>query len=159
MRCRPTLGATRFFAPWLVPETELMRCRLVNRLFAAEEGQPNQLIKTLDQNITVVDPREAEAAFSRDFTDARTREDAERIAAERMERKLKSKEDVSMVEDFPLVPEEETPEFRDLRLTLQLRLVRAMEHWRGNTDLTLTALIVRTVNAGFANGTKESDRQ
>ena len=50
-----------------------------------------------------------------------------------------------MVEDFPLAPEEETPEFRDLAAALQLRLVLAMEHWQGNTDITLAALIVRTV--------------
>jgi len=35
--------------------------------------------------------------------------------------------------------------FRDLATTLQFRFVRAFEHWRGNTHLTLTAIIVRTV--------------
>lgn len=53
--------------------------------------------------------------------------------------------DVPIIEDFPLAPEEETPDFRHLTFTLQLRLIRAMEHWRGNVDLTLTALIVRMV--------------
>ena len=33
-------------------------------------------------------------------------------------------------------------------ITLQLRLIRAMEHWRGNTDLTLTAIIMRAVKQG-----------
>ena len=42
-------------------------------------------------------------------------------------------------------PEEETPDFRDLATTLQFRLVRAFEHWRGNTHLTLAAIIRRTV--------------
>ena len=37
-------------------------------------------------------------------------------------------------------------------ITLQLRLIRAMEHWRGNTDLTLTALIMRTVQQGVLAG-------
>jgi hypothetical protein len=50
-----------------------------------------------------------------------------------------------MVEDFPLAPEEETPEFQHLATGLQFRFVRAVEHWRGNTHLTLTAIIVRTV--------------
>ena len=62
-----------------------------------------------------------------------------------MERILKSKEDIPLVEDFPLVPEEETPEFRELGVTLHLRGVRALEHWRGNTHLTLAAIIVRSV--------------
>jgi len=61
------------------------------------------------------------------------------------DRVLKSKEDVPLVEDFPLVPEEETPEFRELAVTLQLCGVRALEHWQGNTHLTLAAIIVRTV--------------
>ena len=60
-------------------------------------------------------------------------------------RRLDSKEDVPMIEDFPLGPEEETPEFHHLATGLQLRLVRAVEHWRGNTHLTLAAIIVRTV--------------
>ena len=102
----------------------------------------------LDQNVTVIDPREAEAAFGREFKDVRTKEDAERVAAEGLERGLKSKEDVPLIEDFPLAPEEETPDFRHLMITLQLRLIRAMEHWRGNTDLTLTALIMRAVKQG-----------
>lgn len=54
-----------------------------------------------------------------------------------------------MVEDFPLAPEEETPEFQHLATGLQFRLVRAVEHWRGNTHLTLTAIIVRTVEEGM----------
>ncbi len=54
-----------------------------------------------------------------------------------------------MVEDFPLAPEEETPEFQHLATTLQFRFVRAVEHWRGNTHLTLTAIIVRTVEEGM----------
>lgn len=31
---------------------------------------------------------------------------------------------------------------------LPTRFIRAMEHWRGNTDLTLTALIIRAVKQG-----------
>jgi hypothetical protein len=109
-------------------------------------------MKTLDQDVTVIDPREAEAAFTREFKNVRTKEDAERVAAESLERKLQSKEDVPLIEDFPLAPEEETPDFGHLAFTLQLRLIRAMEHWRGNTDLTLTALIMRTVQEGVLAG-------
>jgi hypothetical protein len=95
------IGAAKFFAPHLGSECAAIRCRLVNRLFAAEEGRLEEL-KILDQNVTVIDPREAEASFGREFKDVRTKEDAERVAAEGLERRLKSKEDVPSVEDFPL---------------------------------------------------------
>ena len=75
-------------------------------------------------------------------------QEAERAATAMMEQRLKSKEDVPAVEDFPLAPEEETPEFQHLATGLRLRLVRAVEHWRGNTHLTLAAIIVRTVEEG-----------
>jgi hypothetical protein len=143
------IEGARFFGPRLGPEVVAMRCRVVNWCFAADEGQPDELMKTLDQNVTVVDPREAETAFRREFKGVRSMQDAERAAAESLERTLRSKEDVPMVEDFPLAPEEETPEFQHLATGLQFRLVRAVEHWRGNTHLTLTALIVRTVEEGM----------
>jgi hypothetical protein len=146
------IGAARFFAPYLGSECTAIRCRLVNRLFAGEEGRLEELMKSLDQNVTVIDPRAAEAAFAHDFKHARTKEDVERVAASSLERRLKSKEDVPLVEDLPLAPEEETADFRHLAFTLQLRLIRAMEHWRGNTDLTLAALIVRTVKESFQAG-------
>ncbi len=142
------IEGARFFGPRLGPEVVAMRCRVVNRCFAADEGQPDELMKTLDQDVTVIDPREAEAAFEREFKGVRTMQQAERVAAESLERRLKSKEDVPMVEDFPLAPEEETPEFQHLATGLQFRLVRAVEHWRGNTHLTLTAIILRTVEEG-----------
>jgi hypothetical protein len=53
-------------------------------------------------------------------------QDFNRAAGEIMERKLKNREDVPMVADFPLAPEEETPEFRDPAITLQLRGIRAL---------------------------------
>ena len=56
-----------------------------------------------------------------------------------------------MVEDFP-VAREGTPEFRDLATALGFRFVRAVEHWKGNTGLTLTAIIVRTVEDGMRRG-------
>jgi hypothetical protein len=139
------IEGARFFGPRLGPEVIAMRCRVVNRCFAADEGKLDELMKTLDRDVTVIEPREAEAAVNREFAGVRTRQDAERAAAEFMERRLRSKEDVPLVEDFPLAPEEETPEFSELATTLQLRGVRALEHWQGNTHLTLAAIIVRTV--------------
>lgn len=143
------IAGARFLAPRLGPEVVAMRCRLVNRCFAADEGQPDQLMATLDRDVTVIDPRVAEAALRRQFAGVRSMQDAERAAAERLEQRLKSKEDVPMVEDFPLAPEEETPDFNHLATGLQFRFVRAFEHWRGNTHLTLTAIIVRTVEQGM----------
>src|SRR5882724_5894651 len=95
------IGAAKFFAPHLGSECAAIRCRLVNRLFAAEEGRLEELMKTLDQNVTVIDPRAAEAAFAHDFKHARTKEDVERVVASSLERRLKSKEDVPLVEDLP----------------------------------------------------------
>lgn len=87
----------------------------------------------------------AEEKFKREYRDARTVQDVERVAQESLARRLASMEDVPLVEDFPLAPEEETAEFLDLSNALQFRFVRAFEHWRGNTHLTLSQIIVRTV--------------
>jgi hypothetical protein len=65
------IGAARFFAPRLGPHVVALRCRVVNRCFAAEEGPPDELMKTLDQNVTVIDPREAEAALEGQFKGVR----------------------------------------------------------------------------------------
>jgi hypothetical protein len=145
---RASAGA-RFFAPRLGSEVVAMRCRLVNRCFAADEGHPDKLMDTLDQDVTVIDPRIAEAALRRELAGVRSMQDWERAAAESLEQRLKSKQDVPMVEDFPLAPEEETPDFRHLATGLQFRFIRALEHWRGNTHLTLTAIIVRAVEQGM----------
>jgi hypothetical protein len=126
--------------------------RLVNRCFAAEDGHPDELMKTLDRDVTVVDWREAEAEHAREFAGVHTMADFEHAANESLDRRIKSKKDVPMVEDFPLAPEEEMPEFRDLAMTLQLRVVRAAEHWKGNTHVTITAIIMRMVEEGMGKG-------
>lgn len=149
------IAGARFFGSKLGADVVAMRCRVVNRCFAADEGQPRELMATLDQDVTVIDPREAEACLRREFKGVAVGQDAERAAAEFLERRIKSKDDVPMVEDFPLAPEEETPDFRDLANTLQLRCVRAVEHWRGNTQLTLTEIIVRI----FGEGTRAREAQ
>jgi hypothetical protein len=147
------IEGAKFFGPRFGPKVVAIRVRVVNRCFAADEGDISVLMKTLDKDVTVIDPREAEEEFKRDFAGVRTMEDYNRAAKVRMERKLKNREDVPMVEDFPLAPEEETPNFRDLTITLQLRGIRALEHWKGNTHMTLAAVIVRMVeqNEQFRN--------
>jgi hypothetical protein len=139
------IEAARFFGPILGEKVVLRRARVVNRCFAAAEGEPEALMKELDRNVTVIDPAKAERDLAEDLKGVRTLDDLERASAARMERQLKSKKDVPLVEDFPLAPEEETPNFGHLAMTLQLRLVRAVEHWRGNTHLTLTAIIMQMV--------------
>jgi len=139
------IEAARFFAPLLGPEVVASRCRVINRCFAVTDGHPDALIKRLDRKVTVIDPRRAEDDHRRDFKDVKTMEDAERVAAQRIQRRLASGDDVPLVEDFPLAPEEETADFRDLSTALGLRLVRALEHWRGNTHVTLVSVIMRVL--------------
>ncbi len=139
------IAGARFFAPRLGSDVVAMRVRVVNRWFAADEGALDQLMATLDQDVTVIDPRQAEALLQREFQGVRSRPDAERAVKEFLERRAQSEQDVPLVEDFPLYPEEETPDFRDLEATLKLRSVRAFEHWRGNTNLTLAGIIRRNV--------------
>ena len=139
------IEGARFFGPRLGPEVVAMRCRLVNRCFAGDEGRPGELLGMLDRDVTVIDPRVAEQAFRREFEGVRTQQDAERVAAESLNRRLESGEDVPLVEDYPLAPEEETPEFMHLATALRFRFIRAVEHWQGNTHLTLTTIIIRTV--------------
>ncbi len=137
------IEAARFFRPHLGEKVVLRRVRVVNRCFAAAAGEPAALMKELDRNVTVIDPAKAERELAEDLKGVGPPEDLERAAAARLQRQLESKKDVPLVEDFPLAPEEETPNFDHLAMTLQLRLVRAVEHWRGNTHLTLTAIIMR----------------
>lgn len=139
------IAGARFFAPRFGSRVVPMRCRLLNRYCAADEGSPDELIATLDQDPAVIDSREAEANFQREVSEVGGSEDLERAAAAFLQRKLESMEDVPMVEDFPLCPEEETPGFDHLAAALRFRLVRAYEHWHGNTHLTLTAIILRSV--------------
>jgi hypothetical protein len=141
--------AARFFALRLGSECTLIRCRVVNRLFAGEEGQRDgiqALMKLLDQNVSVRDPREGEEEVRRDLKGAYGPEAVERALEARRRRIMETGgDDVPLVEDFPLAPEDETPDFMHLSMTLSLRLIRAMERWRGNTQLTLSRLIVGMV--------------
>jgi hypothetical protein len=44
------------------------------------------------------------------------------------------------VEDLPLYPEEEAPDFQEFGTVLALRAARAMEHWYGHTGVTVGSL-------------------
>jgi hypothetical protein len=143
------IEGAKFFAPRLGPDVMALRCRVVNRCFTADEGPLKKLMETLDKDVTVIDPRESEAALEREFKHVQPGQDPERTAAEFLERRIKSGEDVPLVEDCPLYPEDETRDFKDLSNALHLRFIRAVEHWRGNTHLTLTEIIVRSVQQGM----------
>jgi hypothetical protein len=146
------IEGARFFAPRLGTEVVALRCRMVNRCFAADEGPQAALMATLDQGVVVVDPRIGEAAAERMLAGVRSMADLERAAVASVEQRLASKQDVPMVEDFPLAPEEETPDFQHLATALRLRFARAVEHWRGNTHLTLAAIILRIVEQSTHGG-------
>jgi hypothetical protein len=69
--------------------------------------------------------------------------------------RIEGGQDMPEVEDIPLIPEDETPEFRDLSNCLPFRHLRAFEHWRGNTHLALAAIIARV--ARKASGLDDAD--
>ena len=144
------IAAARFFAPRLGPRVVALRCRLVYRYFSADEGSPAELMKILDQDVSVIDPRQGEASFAAAFDGVDTLEDAECAAATFLDKALASQQDVPPVEDFPLAPEEETPEFTTLAATLGFRFVRAFERWRGNTHVTLADIVVRAVEQSMS---------
>lgn len=122
--------AARFFGPRFGPAAVLARARLINRWFEAGEAAEGlaRLDAMLDADVTVIDPAEVEERFERAMAGAR---------AEADERAQQRERDVPLVEDFPVHAQEETPELRDLAFTLELRMVRAHEHWKGNTGVTL----------------------
>jgi hypothetical protein len=145
------IEAAKFFAPLFGAKVVLRRARVINRLFEGHEAAagPEVLDRLLDQNVVVKDPKDAEEAFERAIAGARTSEEKKQAFVRYSEER--KKKDVPLVEDFPLCPEEETPEFRDLTMTLRLRQGRALEHWNGNS-ITLAEFIHRMVEQGVASG-------
>ncbi len=146
------IEAAKFFGPILGDRVVLRRARLINRWFAGSEasGGLDRLDRLLDANVVVIDPAKTEAELDRLMAKFSTKR--EKRAAGEAYHEARRREDVPLVEDFPLAPEEETPEFRDLNMTLMFRAIHAWEHWRGNKDLTLGDIIHRTIEDGFAKG-------
>ena len=138
--------AARFFKPFLGPEVVLVRARVFNRWLELREASVglDRLDALLDANVTFIDPEAALERFKKATAGAKTTE--EKVAAYRAEQR---RQDIPLVEDFPLHAEEETPDFRDLKFTLELRMVRAYEHWRGNTHITLADLIDRVAEGNY----------
>ncbi len=146
------LAGARFFAPRFGEKIIARRCRVLNRCCAVSDGTGPKLLKLLDQNVTVIDPRAAEERLRHQLAGARSMEELERRAAAAQAERRARGDDVPLVEDFPLDPGEETPDFRHLETTLQLRLVRAVARWRGDTSMTLESLIHELVRRGSLKG-------
>lgn len=144
------IAAAKFFAPLFGPRVVLERARIINRFFEGTElaGGLEQLDRHLDQNVTVIDPRVAEEKMQQYLAGARTQDEKRRALDRYYEDKRRENRDVPLVEDFPLAPEEETPDFMHLAMALRLRSLRAYEHWNGNTGVTLQDVIYRLAEQG-----------
>ena len=147
------IAAANFFGPIFGPRVVTRRVRVINRWFGAEElvGGLEQLDRHLDQNVTTIDPRIAEEKMERYVADAKTQEEKRRALEQYYEDRRRERRDVPLIEDFPLAPEEETPDFMHLAMTLRLRSLRAHEHWNGNTNLILQDIIYRLAEQGAFN--------
>jgi len=146
------IQAAKFFAARLGPKCVLRRARVINRWFEASEAVAplDGLDRVLDSDVVRIDPADAEKAIAKVLAGARTQE--EKVAALARYDEERRRQDVPLVEDFPLAPEEQTPDFRDLALTLSFREIRAAEHWKGNTSVTLADVIHRMVKDGRPGG-------
>lgn len=146
-------AAARFFGPRFGPKVVARRARLINRLFDGSEVVHGleALDRHLDQNVTVIDPRVAEERMEQYLAGAKTQEEKQRALERYYEDRRRDRRDVPLVEDFPLAPEEETPDFTHLTMTLHFRSIRAYEHWNGNTSLTLQDIIYKLAEQGAFN--------
>lgn len=144
------IAAAKFFAPRFGARVVARRARVINRWFEAKEmvGGPEQLDRHLDQNVTMIDPRVAEEKMEQYLAGAKSQEDKRRALERYYEDKRRERRDVPLVEDLPLAPEEETPDFMHLAMTLRLRGLRAYEHWNGNAKLILQDIIYRLAEQG-----------
>jgi hypothetical protein len=100
------LEGARFFGARLGNLAVALRIRVINRCFAADEGDIQNLASMLDRDVVVGDPREAELVVERLVQKAPSK-------AEALRRFIQGDfpgEDVPLVEDLPLYPEEETPD-------------------------------------------------
>lgn len=123
------IAAAKFFSPILGPRVVARRARVINPWFDAKEfvGGPDELDRHLDQNVTTIDPRVAEQKMEQYLSGAKTQEEKRHALERYFEDKRRERRDVPLVEDFPLAPEEETPDFMHFAMTLRLRSLRAYE--------------------------------
>jgi hypothetical protein len=143
------IEAAKFFGAILGPNVVARRGRIVNRFFDGAEWTGNlaDLDEHLDQNVTVIDSLPAKAKLDKYLAGSKSPEQAKQAFDRYYEDRQRERHDVPLVEDFPLFPREETPDFLHLSTTLQLRMFRAHEHWNGN-PVSLRDIIERLVKEG-----------
>ena len=144
------IAAAKFFGPLFGPRVVARRVRVLNRWFDAKElvGGPEQLDRHLDHDVVEIDPCMTEERMEKYLAGAKTQEEKQRALEQYYEDKRRERRDVPLVEDFPLAPEEETSDFKHLAMTLQLRSLRAYEHWNGNTKVILQDIIYQLAEQG-----------
>jgi hypothetical protein len=142
----------------LGPEVQLVRCRVVNRLFAAEEqtGEVGELDRWLDRDVVKRDPPKEDPSWVAEAARAVAGradkvEALEEFFAKERARPDRPRTDVPLVEDFPMWPEDETDDMADLARTLDFRFVRAMRRWQGE-DVTLRDVIEQVVDQLHSGG-------
>jgi hypothetical protein len=152
---RRAIELARMLRPQLGSKVELVRARIVNRWYDGEEltGENDLLDKALDRDVTVIDCEANDAEFERATAGASNIEEYLRLAEEH--RATRERQDVPMVEDFPMHPEDESDEMSDLANVLNFRFVRAGRRWRGE-DVTLRQVIEEAVHAHLATGRSSS---
>jgi hypothetical protein len=138
----------KYIKPILGDQVVLARGRVVNRWFTASENEQglDVLDKHLDQNVTIIDVEKNLQRMEARLAEGppiKTMADLEARAAEGLRRRIASREDVPLVEDFPFDPVENA-DLRDLEVMLRLRAVRCAQRWMGK-DVTLTEVIVEMV--------------
>lgn len=141
------IEAAKFFGPLFGEKVILRRMRIINRYFEAAEAEAglDRLDKLLDANVVRIDSADSEKAIEAAMASARTPDEAQRAYFAYHEERRKN--DVPLVEDFPLAPEEETPDFQHLAMTIRFRSIRALHHWKGS-KLTLADVIHEVVENG-----------
>lgn len=147
---RRAIELARMLRPRLGSDVELVRARLVNRWFEGREltGEIDDLDRCLDRDVTVIDWEANADELDRATAGATSPEEYLRLATEhRATRRL---QDVPMVEDFPMHPEDENDQMTDLANVLNFRFVRAARRWNGE-DVTLQQVIEEAVHAHLAN--------
>jgi len=130
--------ALRFCGPRFV-EAVVVRFRVVNRWFDACEGAGGfeRLDAMLDEGVTFNDSPEEREKTSRQLGPAAEGPTVEQILAA----------DVPPIEDSPANPEDETPDFENLKFQLELRLMRAEARWKGDAEATIGSIMLRLAAA------------
>ena len=141
---RRAIEIAKMLRPVLGERAGLVRVRIVNRLFAAEEltGELDELDQALDQNVTVVRWQDREREQEEALAGATTPEELERAYARYQEQRRRRP--VPLVEDFPHHPEDETEAMTDLTGKLSVRFMCALRRWNGE-DVTIVQVIEEMV--------------